>query len=82
MIALQLFISLIILLASLCYYGFKLKSFINSETPQKFEIEDIISYIIITELKTTNSDTEYQHLQLYLFPTIGTGHQNALFLLY
>jgi hypothetical protein len=45
-IALQLFISLIILLASLCYYGFKLKSFINSETPQKFEIEDIIYGII------------------------------------
>ena len=44
-----------------------------------FIIEDITSYIIITELKNTNSETEYQHLQLYLFPTIGKGKINALF---
>jgi len=44
-----------------------------------FIIEDITSYIIITELKNTNSETEFQHLQLYLFPTIGTGKTNALF---
>jgi len=44
-----------------------------------FIIEDITSYIIITELKNTNSETEHQHLQLYLFPTIGTGKKNALF---
>lgn len=44
-----------------------------------YEIDDIISYIIITELKGKTSDDDYQSIKLYLFPSVGIGKTNSLF---
>ena len=60
---------------------------LNSEIPENikkkilkpYEIEGIISYIIITELKNMNSEIDFQSLKLYMFPSIGSGKINALF---
>lgn len=44
-----------------------------------YEIEGITSYIIITELKPKTSDEEYQHINFWFSPRIGTGKENASF---
>lgn len=41
-----------------------------------FKIRDIISYIFITELKSTNSDNK-QSLKLYAIPNVGNGYNHA-----
>lgn len=41
-----------------------------------FKIRDIISYIFITELKSTNSN-EKQSLKLYAIPNVGNGYKHA-----
>ena len=41
-----------------------------------FKIKDIISYIIITELKSTNSN-ERQSLKLYSIPNVDNGYKHA-----
>ena len=44
-----------------------------------FKIDDIESYILITELKNTNSDDDIQSLKLYCIPSIGTGKDHSKF---
>jgi DNA-directed RNA polymerase subunit L len=44
-----------------------------------YVIEDITSYIIITELKPKTSDDDYQSLKLHLFPTVDIGYNNSSF---
>jgi DNA-directed RNA polymerase subunit L len=41
-----------------------------------FKIRDIVSYIFITELNSTNS-SEHQSLKLYAIPNVGTGYKHA-----
>lgn len=41
-----------------------------------FKIRDIISYIFITELKSTNA-SDKQSLKLYAIPTVGMGYDHA-----
>lgn len=59
----------------------------NNEIPDKlkqkiikpYKIKDIISYIIITELKNKTSDKEYQYFKCYFIPNVGNGSDNTLF---
>ena len=44
-----------------------------------FIIDNLENYILITELKNTNSDTETQSLMLHAIPSVGVAQSHSLF---
>jgi len=44
-----------------------------------FEFNKMTSYFLLTELKTTNSEEEFEEIELYCVPSVGVGKDHSKF---